>query len=116
MFSFKMQCQGDGTVHLNSRLDEVLTALALQNSHFKRLDVFSPKLSPGMVSFPCVTVMDAMGKEHQIPLDFCFSYDVCGLDRILRRGTNRCYFRRFLHPFSYVYPVPIIQPHIQKSC
>ena len=113
-----MRCQGEGTVHLNDKLDEVLTSLRQvvenQNAIFKRLDVFSPKLSPGIISIPCVAVMDAMGKEHQIPLDFCYSYDVCGLDRIRRRITNRCDFRRFFSLFRRVYPVPVIQPRIQN--
>ena len=87
-----MRCQGEGTVHLNSKLDEVLTSLRQvitdQNVICKRLDVFAPNVSPSddIVSFLCVVVMDPMGRKHQIPLDFCFSYDVCGLYWFHRRN------------------------------
>ena len=113
-----MRCQGEGTVHLNGKLDEVLISLRQvvknQNAIFKRLDIFSPKLSPGIISFPCVAVMDAMGREHQIPLNLCFSYEACSLDRIFRRRADHCYSRRFLRPFNCVYPVTIIPLRIQN--
>ena len=71
-----MQCLAD-------KLDEVLVALKkpIATADSTRLDVFSTSPSPvsGTILVPCVTVMDAMGREHKIPLEFSFSYDVCGL-------------------------------------
>jgi len=78
-----MQCHAEGMVHHNDKLDEVLAALEnlLVTADSTRLGVFSTSPSPvsGTISLPCITVMDAMGREHKIPLEFSFSYNVRGL-------------------------------------
>ena len=74
-------------VHLNDKLDEVFAALKILADivNSTRLDVFSTSPSPvsGTI-FQYVTVMDAMGRVHKIPLEFSFSYDVCGLSALYR--------------------------------
>lgn len=78
-----MQCQAEGMVHHNDKLDEMLAALKkpMATAVSTWLDAFSTNPSPlcGTISLLCVTVMDAMGREHKIPLEFSFSYNVCGL-------------------------------------
>jgi len=63
-------------------LDEVKKIIATADS--TRLDAFSRSPSPvsGTISLLCVTVMDAMGREHSIPLEISSSYDVCGLSAL----------------------------------
>ena len=82
-----MQCQAEGMVHLSDKQDEMLAALKklIDIVNSARLDVFSTSPSPvsGTI-FQCITVMDAMGREHKIPLEFSFSYDVCGLSALCK--------------------------------
>ena len=73
-------------VHHNDKLDEMLAELKKLHAtaDSTQLDAFSTSPSPvsGTTPLPCVTVMDAMGREHRIPLVISFSYDVRGLSAL----------------------------------